>query len=87
MKNILLKNLIREIADTNESTLKCQCYVDMDGVLVDMDGGFKNISGGLLPKDYEAKNGKNSFWKLINKYPNFWIDLEPLQTKLLTLSF
>lgn len=78
MKNILLKNLIREIIDTDESPLKYQCYVDMDGVLVDMDGGFKKISGGLLPKEYEAKNGKNSFWTIVNKYPNFWIELEPL---------
>lgn len=50
----------------------------MDGVLVDMDGGFKKISGGLLPREYEAKNGKNSFWTIVNKHPNFWIDLEPL---------
>ena len=50
----------------------------MDGVLVNMDKGFKDISGGLSPKDYEAKNGKHSFWTLVSKYPNFWINLEPL---------
>lgn len=74
--HILLKNLLKE--DIEQPALKIQCYIDMDGVLVDMDGGFKKISGGLLPKEYEAKNGKNSFWKLINKHPNFWIELEPL---------
>jgi hypothetical protein len=31
-----------------------------------------------LPKEYEAKNGKNSFWNVVNKNPTFWLDLEPL---------
>lgn len=74
--HILLKSLLKEVEEQNP--LKYQFYCDMDGVLVDMDGGFKKISGGLLPKEYEAKNGKNSFWTLVNQYPNFWIDLEPL---------
>lgn len=76
--HILLKSLLNEAETPIEENnpLKVQFYCDMDGVLVDMDGGFKKISGGLLPKEYEEKNGKNSFWKLINKYPTFWIDLE-----------
>lgn len=74
--HILLKSLLKEVEEQNP--LKYQFYCDMDGVLVDMDGGFKKISGGMLPKEYEAKNGKNSFWKLVNKYPSFWIDLDPL---------
>jgi hypothetical protein len=77
---ILLKNLLTEADNVtgDGNPLKVQFYCDMDGVLVDMDGGFKEISGGLLPKEYEAKNGKSSFWKLVNNHPNFWIDLEPL---------
>lgn len=74
--HILLKNILKEIEEANP--VKYQFYCDMDGVLVDMEKGFKAISGGLSPKDYEAKNGENSFWPLINKHPNFWIDLEPL---------
>lgn len=74
--HILLKNILKEVEETDP--LKYQFYCDMDGVLVDMDGGFKKISGGLSPKDYETKNGKNSFWKIVNQYPNFWIELEPL---------
>ncbi len=74
--HILLKSLIKEAEQ--QDSIKYQCYVDMDGVLVDMDGGFKKISDGLSPREYEAKNGKNSFWTIVNKYPNFWIDLEPL---------
>lgn len=74
--HILLKSLLKEVEE--ENSVKYQFYCDMDGVLVDMNGGFKKISGGLLPKEYEAKNGKNSFWKIVNQHPNFWIELEPL---------
>lgn len=83
--SLLLKNILKEIEE--ESPLKIQIYCDMDGVLVDMDKGFKAISGGLNPKEYEAKHGKNTFWKVVDqidpetgkrKYPNFWLDLEPL---------
>lgn len=76
--HILLKSLLKEMKEQEQSPIKYQFYCDMDGVLVDMDGGFKKISGGLLPKEYEEKNGKNSFWTIVNKHPNFWIDLEPL---------
>ena len=50
----------------------------MDGVLVDMDAGFMELSDGLTPKEYEEKNGKSSFWKLISSKPTFWIDLKPM---------
>lgn len=73
--HILLKSLLKEV---DESPLKYQCYVDMDGVLVDLENGFKKVAGGLSPKEYEQKNGKNTFWKVVNKYPTFWLDLEPL---------
>jgi hypothetical protein len=76
--HILLKDLLKEIDEEAESVLKIQCYVDMDGVLADMDKGFKELSNGLSPSEYEAKNGKNSFWKLIAKKPNFWLELEPM---------
>ncbi len=74
--HILLKNLLKEVEE--ESPVKYQFYCDMDGVLVDLDKGFKAVSGGLSPKEYEDKNGKNTFWKVVNQHPNFWIDLEPL---------
>jgi hypothetical protein len=92
--HILLKNLIKEAEE--KSPLKIQFYCDMDGVLVDLDKGFKQISGGLSPKDYEQKNGKNSFWKVINqkdpatgktKYPNFWLDLEPMPDAFILWDF
>ncbi len=76
--HILLKDLVKEqqVGDKDQPLL-VQIYCDMDGVLVDMEDGFKKLSGGLTPKEYEAKNGKSSFWKLIGRNPNFWIDLEP----------
>jgi mitochondrial fission protein ELM1 len=74
--HILLKNLLKEVEE--KSPLKYQFYCDMDGVLVNLDKGFKAISGGLSPQEYEAKNGKNTFWNVVNKNPNFWVELEPL---------
>lgn len=82
---MLLKNLLQEVEET--PNLKIQIYCDMDGVLVDMDKGFRAISGGLGPKEYEAQHGKNTFWDVVNqkdpvtkkkKYPEFWFNLEPL---------
>jgi hypothetical protein len=75
--HILLKDLLKEVEEP-EKQLQVQLYCDMDGVLADMDKGFRELSGGLSPKEYELKNGKNSFWKLIAKKPTFWLDLEPM---------
>lgn len=74
--HILLKDIIKE--QREESPLLVQVYLDMDGVLADMETGFKKLSNGLSPEEYEAKNGKSSFWKLISKKPNFWLELKPL---------
>lgn len=77
--HILLKNLLNEQVDGEvENPLEVQVYCDMDGVLVDMEKGFKAIADGLTPKEYEAKNGKGSFWKVIGRHPNFWVDLEEM---------
>jgi hypothetical protein len=81
--NILLKNLLKEIEEKNP--LQVQVYCDMDGVLVNMDKGFKEISGGLLPEEIydlpefkgNKKAGQKRFWQLIDAVPNFWINLEP----------
>jgi hypothetical protein len=74
--HILLKDLLKE--EEEKSALQVQLYVYMDGVLVDMEAGFKELSDGLAPREYEEKNGKSSFWKLISSKPNFWIDLKPM---------
>ena len=72
--SILLKNILKEI-DTNSVDqhipLNVQCYIDMDGVLVDMNKGFQAISGGKLPEEVSRKE----FWKLIGSTPKFWLNL------------
>lgn len=86
---ILLKDLLKEVTTdvTTESPLKVQIYCDMDGVLADMDKGFKALSGGLMPKEYEAKNGKGSFWKIIGSKKDFWISLELMPDAKVLWSF
>lgn len=87
---ILLKDLLKEVensATEKNSPLKVQIYMDMDGVLVDMEKGFKEISGGLSPKEYEAKNGKSSFWKVIGRKKDFWISLEPMPDAMVLWKF
>ena len=83
---ILLKDVLKEAETTNTTTdspLRVQIYCDMDGVLVNLDKGFKKISGGYSPDKLKEKFGgdkkmaQKEFWKLIGRHPNFWIDLEP----------
>ena len=40
--HILLKSLLKEVEE--ENSVKYQFYCDMDGVLVNMDKGFKDLS-------------------------------------------
>ena len=56
--HILLKALLKEVEE--KSPLKYQFYCDMDGVLVNLDKGFKAVSGGLSPQEYEAEHIENS---------------------------
>jgi hypothetical protein len=51
-------------------------FCDMDGVLTAFEQRFLDISGGLLPDEYDAKYGKFSFWKLIEtKGLAWWADM------------
>ncbi len=84
--SILLKDILKEVTTdtTTDSPLKVQIYCDMDGVLANLDKGFKAISGGYSPENFKDKfNGdkkaaQREFWKVIHKKPDFWISLEPL---------
>ena len=59
------------------SDKKYTIYSDMDGVLVDFNERFKRFSGGIPPKDYEDKYGKEKFWDLIDKETGvrFWVGM------------
>lgn len=71
---IYLQDILKEVADANllENDLSRIIYVDLDGVLVDFDSGFKSISGGLDKFEYIKKNGVDGLWKLINSHGQEW---------------
>ena len=64
---------LEEDLDKKEYTI----YSDMDGVLVDFNERFKRFSGGIPPKDYEDKYGREKFWDLIDKETGvrFWVGM------------
>jgi hypothetical protein len=84
---ILLRDILSEITSTEDpkdTPLKVQIYCDMDGVLVDMDKGFKELSGGYTVDNYVDKFGgdrkiaQKNFWKLIGRKADFWSSLDPM---------
>lgn len=51
-------------------------YSDMDGVITDFDTQFEKLSDGISPSEYEKKNSKETFWKLIrDKGVGFWVGM------------
>ena len=47
-------------------------YLDMDGVLVDFDQQFKDLTG-MMPREFEVKHGSTGFWEAIDKAGvGFW---------------
>jgi hypothetical protein len=67
---IKLTNLLREMED-NKFTIYC----DMDGVLVDFDKGYKELTG-ISTEEADAK-GPESFWKPITDAGvSFWTKLK-----------
>ena len=57
---------------------KYTIYSDMDGVLTDFDGRFKEFSKGITPRDYENKFGLKKFWNLVDEIGgiDFWADMD-----------
>ncbi len=62
-----------------ESESSVRIFCDLDGVLVDFDRGFADLSENtnkLSPGEYEEEHGKNSIWPLIDKHGSeYWSDL------------
>ena len=75
MINLLeIYNKVREAEQENEAQ-KYTIYCDMDGVLVDFDQGYKDLTG-ITTKEADAQ-GKESFWEPIAKAgAGFWIRLK-----------
>ena len=63
----------------SEENAGVRIFCDLDGVLVDFDRGFSEIpenSEKLPPSKYEEVHGKNSIWKVIDKYgAEYWSEL------------
>lgn len=62
----------------SEESSGVKIFCDLDGVLVDFDRGFSELpeANGMSPSEYEEANGKNSIWKLIDKYGEaYWSEL------------
>ena len=71
---IKLKEIYNRIVESIESP-KYTLYCDMDGVLVDFEKRFKDVSG-LSPNEYRDKHGLNKFWKLVdNEGVGFWVGM------------
>ena len=72
-----LNAFARELIDELKEDKKYTIYSDMDGVLVDFENRFKRFSGGISPKDYEDKYGREKFWNLIDKETGvrFWVGM------------
>jgi len=66
-----------ELGRLNEKVMDYKIYVDMDGVVADFDQRFIDLSG-MLPREFEAKYGKNAFWEFIDEGDNklkFWVGI------------
>ena len=70
---IKLSDIVKSIKESQESY---KIYLDIDGVLVDFDGGFKKLTG-QYPNDFERKYGTEEFWRQIpTDTTKFWKELE-----------
>jgi 5'(3')-deoxyribonucleotidase len=61
----------------NDANINRTIFVDLDGVLIDWDGGFRKISGGLTGDEFVAKYDKIQSIELIKRYGSqWWANLE-----------
>ena len=60
------------VFENEEKVMDYKIYLDMDGVLVDFDQQFKDLTG-MMPREFEAKHGSTGFWEAIDKAGvGFW---------------
>ena len=66
------KALSLPVFENEEKVMDYKIYLDMDGVLVDFDQQFKDLTG-MMPREFEAKHGSTGFWEAIDKAGvGFW---------------
>ena len=60
------------VFENEEKVMDYKIYLDMDGVLVDFDQQFKDLTG-MMPREFESKHGSTGFWEAIDKAGvGFW---------------
>ena len=68
--------VLNEGISSNVSDLKWKIYCDMDGVLVDFNKRFGELSA-WGPKKFIDKNGLDKFWELIDgRGVGFWVGMD-----------
>lgn len=89
---ILLKDLLTE---TELNGQNIQLYLDLDGVMVNFDKGFKKLSGGVSSEDFarvkfngDVKRAQREFWILIHKAgAKWWANLEMMPDGMVFWNF
>ena len=59
------KALSLPVFENEEKVMDYVIFLDMDGVLVDFDKQFKELTG-MMPREFEAQNGIEKFWEVID---------------------
>ena len=66
------KALSLPVFENEEKVMDYKIFLDMDGVLVDFDQQFKELTG-MMPREFESKYDSNKFWEEIdNAGVGFW---------------
>ena len=68
--------VLNEDTSTKLKELKYKIYCDMDGVLVNFNKRFNNLTSSD-PTQYREENGIDKFWEVIdNEGVGFWVGIE-----------
>ena len=68
--------VLNEDISSNVSDLKWKIYCDMDGVLVNFNKRFSELSS-LSPKEYNEVKGVDKFWEIIDsRGVGFWVGMD-----------
>jgi hypothetical protein len=66
------KALSLPVFENEEKVMDYKIFLDMDGVLVNFDQQFQELTG-MMPREFESKYDSNKFWEEIdNAGVGFW---------------